>query len=162
MDSKKIILTYKNLDKNEKQKEVENIINFYKSQNIRQVFKNINVNGKLSQQNTNIDTTDLDMFASDIRSKLDSLKNRYSKQELLNAMNKTINENIQPKSDIDKYFETDKNKRDIFLQNVIKNKLKNDQKIYESYLKQMKADSNVFKKADYDDDNINTLDGLLS
>lgn len=161
MESKKIILTYKNLDKNEKQKEVENIINFYKSQNIKQIFKNINVNGKLAQQTKNNNTDDLDMFASDIRSKLESLKNRYSKQELLDAMNKTINQNIQPKSDIDKYFETANNKRDIFLQDVIKNKLKNDQKIYGSYLKQMKEDSNVFKKSDYDDDQISTLDGLL-
>lgn len=143
-------LSYKKLSKDEERKEVEKILSFYRTSDAKKMFNGVKVNGKLvnTQKGRSIE---LDKFTDDIRAKLSSLKSRYSREEILESMNRKILEDTQPKSVIDQYFNIEnKQERNEFLDNVIKTKMRNDQQMYTKYLDQMKEDSKVFTVADYD------------
>ena len=142
--------SYKKLSKDEEKKEVEKIRDFYRSSQAKSMFSGVKVNGKLA--NTQKDRSiELDKFADDVRAKLKSIKSKYSREEILEVMNKKILENTQPKSMVDTYFSIEnKEQRGKFLDNAVKTKLKKDQQMYDKYLEQIKEDSKVFEKADHD------------
>lgn len=142
--------SYKKLSKDEEKKEVEKIRDFYRSSQAKSMFSGVKVNGKLAntQKGRSIE---LDKFADDIKAKLSSIKSRYSRDEILEVMNKKILENTQQKSIVDTYFSIEnKEERAKFLDNTVKTKLKKDQQMYDKYLDQIREDSKVFEPADHD------------